>query len=53
MLIILMVYWQHDRSAGRFLDTVQEYGLYSGLLLNTTKTEGRWLENTNITDLNH
>ena len=29
--------------AKQFLDTVQEYGLYSGLRLNTTKTEGMWL----------
>ena len=34
---------QDKRSARHFLDTVQEYWLYSGLSLNTTKTEGTWL----------
>ena len=30
-------------SARHFLDTVKEYGLYSGPCLNITKTEGMWL----------
>ena len=34
---------QDKGSPRHFLDTVQEYGLYSGLRLNTTKTEGMWL----------
>ena len=34
---------QDKGSAKHFLDTVQEYGLYSGLRLNTTKTEGMCL----------
>ena len=34
---------QDKGSARHFLDTVQEYGLYSGLCLSTTNTEGIWL----------
>lgn len=34
---------QNKKSAKRFLENVKEYGQYSGLRLNTTKTEGMWL----------